>query len=130
VIALVFVLNIQYSEPVLSGQFVSGTEYNVDEEGQVIVEIRDKDGVAVQTNCTVNVWYPNKTLWISQVASVSDTGNSWINFTTPYLTGVYEYQANCTAKGKVMVMSKSFHVSTFQNDTLTKLNRIKAVTPK
>lgn len=107
--------------------FVSGTEYNIGESGQVIVEVRDQQGSSVATNCTVSVWYPDKTLFLSQQGQSSVTGNPYINFTVPAVTGVYEYQANCTLSGnRYAVASKSFHVSEFQNETLTKLRRIRA----
>jgi hypothetical protein len=92
--------------------FVSGTEYRPGQEGQVIVEIRDKAGLSVQSNCTASVWYPDKTVFIDvENMSIVASGNSFINFTVPGIEGVYEYQANCTAKGKTAVLSKSFHVT-------------------
>jgi len=109
-------------------RFVSGTEYNVGEAGQVIVEVRDRAGSSVATNCTLSVWYPDKSLFLQQQGQASVTGNQYVNFTVPAVTGVYEYQANCTLPGpRSAVVSKSFHVSEFQNETLTKLRRIKAV---
>jgi hypothetical protein len=112
-------------------QFVSGTEYNLREQGQVIVEIRDIVGDPVQSNCTISVWYPDKSSFIlNQPTNLSSSGNSYIEFQVPNVTGVYEYQANCTAMGRRMVISKSFHASEFQNETWTTLHRIKAVTPK
>lgn len=112
-------------------RFVSGTEYNVGEAGQVIVEVRNQAGSSVATNCTMSVWYPDKSLFLSQLGQPSATGNQYVNFTIPAVTGVYEYQANCTLPGnRDAVVSKSFHVSEFQNETLTKLRRIKAVSVK
>jgi len=117
------------AEPTM--QFVSGTEYNIGEKGQVIVEIRDIAGNPAQSNCTVSVWYPDKSIFLSDAVTViSASGNSYIDFIVPNMTGVYEYQANCTAVGKQMIMSKSFHVSEFQNETWVTLHRIKAVIPK
>jgi hypothetical protein len=107
--------------------FVSGTEYNIGEAGQVIAEVRRQDGSQVlTTNCSFLVWYPNKTQFLQQGGVVAPSGNWYVNFTVPPVTGVYEYQANCTWPGHSSVASKSFHVSEFQNETLTKLRRIRA----
>lgn len=112
--------------PVL--QFVSGTEYNVGEQGQVITEARYLNGTSALQNCTFAIWYPDKVLFMTGIGANSTSGNQYINFTTPNATGVYEYQAQCTFdNGRFGVLSKSFHVSEFQNDTSTKLNRVKAV---
>lgn len=116
--------------PVMS--FISGTEYNVDEAGQVIVEARYATGMsALDGPCTIFIWYPNKTLFLEANGTAGPNGNQYIEFIVPNLTGVYEYQANCSLEGNRRgVISKSFHVSEFQNDTLTKLSRIRAVIPK
>lgn len=101
----------EIGEPI-SLSFVSGTEYKYGDAGQVIVEARDKNGSAVQTNCTVDVWYPDKMVFIANVSTnTSASGNSFIDFIVPNVKGVYEYQANCTVHNKQMVVSKSFHVS-------------------
>jgi hypothetical protein len=110
----------------ITADFVSGTEYNVGEDGQVIVEVRDRNGNQVQSNCTIKIWYPDKSLFLTDVGVLSSAGNSYINFTAPNVSGIYEYQANCTAFGRYAVISKSFHVSPFQNETLSKLRRIRA----
>ena len=62
---------------------------------------------------------------------VESDGNQYVNFTIPNVTGVYEYQASCLlTNGFFGTVSKSFHVSEFQNETLSKLRHIKAVMPK
>lgn len=112
--------------PVL--QFVSGTEYNVGEFGQVITEARYLNGSSALQACNFTIWYPDKLPFVVVVGVSSVSGNQYMNFTVPNLTGVYEYQAQCLYdNGKFGVVSKSFHVSEFQNDTSTKLNRVKAV---
>jgi hypothetical protein len=107
-------------------QFVSGTEYNIGEEGQVIVEARYSNGTsAFSTACLISIWYPDKSTFLLENASSGANGNQYIVFTVPNVTGVYEYQAECSGIG---VVSKSFHVSAFQNETTQKLLRhIKAV---
>ena len=82
--------------------------------------------------CRISIWYPNKTIFVNAtLADLAPSGNQYIDFTVPNATGVYEYQAECLLRGnKTGIISKSFHVSEFQNDTYAKLNRIKAVMPK
>lgn len=102
------------SAPSLSNfslSMVSGTEYHYNEEGQVIVEVRNAQAQRLAANCSAQIWYPNKTTFINQNMTESATGNHFINFTIPREEGVYEYQANCTALGASRVVSKSFHVS-------------------
>ena len=84
------------------------------------------------TACNITVWYPDKSVFINATNSTAaPSENQYIDFTVPNSTGIYEYQAVCTLAGnKTGVISKSFHVSEFQNDTSTKLNRIRAVMPK
>lgn len=113
-------------EQVATMRFVSGTEYNVGEQGQVIAEVRLPNGQPVPVNCSFTIWYPDKTQFLQENGTTAASGNQYINFTIPDTTGVYEYQANCTWQGRSAIASKSFHVSEFQNETLTKLRRIRA----
>ena len=117
----------QWDMPIL--QFVSGTEYNIGEQGQVITEARYLNGSSALQACNFTIWYPDKTPFQMDVGgTLSASGNQYVNFTVPNMTGVYEYQAQCVYdNGKFGVISKSFHVSEFQNDTSTKLNRVRAV---
>jgi hypothetical protein len=109
-------------------QFVSGTEYNIGEEGQVIVEARFGNGTSALQGCEMSIWYPDKTVFIIENATAGANGNEYVVFTVPNVTGVYEYQADCTlTTNKRGIVSKSFHVSSFQNDTSVKLNRVQAV---
>jgi hypothetical protein len=121
--------------------FVSGTEYTISEAGQSIVEARFKNGtsafdytggvcVVFDENttcplvppCTMRLWYPNKTLFLSQDTVTSASETEYIAFTTPNVTGIYEYQADCLLLGgRRGVISKAFHVSAFQNDTTERL---------
>jgi len=113
-------------------QFVSGTEYNIGEAGQVIVEARFANGTAAFASaCSFSVWYPDKSVFMVQNGTTGPNGNQYVAFTIPNMTGVYEYQASCPlVTGKTGVISKSFHVSEFQNMTTERLNRIRAVTVK
>jgi len=110
-------------------QFVSGTEYSVGEAGQVIVEARFSNGSsAIVSPCNMSIWYANKTLYLVNDSSTSTSGNEFIDFTVPNATGVYEYQASCAfVTGGSSIVSKSFHVSEFQNQTATRLGRVRAV---
>lgn len=111
--------------------FVSGTEYNIGEAGQVIVEARFANGSSALAACQLLAWYPDKSLFFNMSGAVSISGAEYVDFVVPNKTGVYEYQAQCSyLGGGSNVVGKSFHVSEFQNDTFTKLNRIKAVMPK
>jgi len=113
-------------------QFVSGTEYNIGEAGQVIVEARFSNGTsALLLPCNFSVLYPDKSVFLVQNGTNGPNGNQYVMFIVPNVTGVYEYQADCLlVMGKNSVVSKSFHVSEFQNETSTTLHRIKAVIPK
>jgi hypothetical protein len=112
--------------------FVSGTEYNIGEAGQVIVEARFNNGSSgIAPPCEIKIWYPSKFLWIQENTTTSASDNEFINFTTPNVTGIYEYQAMCPmVVGPAKTISKSFHVSSFQNETSQRLNRMRAVMPK
>jgi hypothetical protein len=78
--------------------------------------------------CDFTIWYPDKTVFLSERGNLSAGGGEYVKFTVPNVTGVYEYQAQCELQtGGLGVVSKSFHVSEFQNDTSVKLNRVKAV---
>ena len=102
-------------EPVL--QFVSGTEYVSGELGQVIVEARFLNGSSALGSCTLLSWYPDKSLFFSVGGNLSVSGNVYTEFVVANVTGVYEYQAQCTyTNGKNGTISKSFHVSAFQNN--------------
>lgn len=116
----------QWDIPVL--QFVSGTEYNIGEAGQVITEARYLNGSSALQSCNFTVWYPDKSVFIVASGGVSASGNQYINFTVPARTGIYEYQAQCVYdNAKLGVISKSFHVSEFQNETTQRLNKTRAV---
>lgn len=108
--------------------FVSGTEYNIGEAGQVIVEARFANGTsALSASCLMSIWYPDKSLFLLGNGTTGVNGNQYVQFTVPNMTGVYEYQAICPmVTGRNGTVSKSFHVSEFQNLTTERLNRIKA----
>jgi hypothetical protein len=119
-----------FEVPVMS--FVSGTEYNIGEAGQVIVEARFANGTsALSGTCGMAIWYPDKLVFMMQNGTTGPNGNQYVNFTIPNKTGVYEYQAVCPLVTNINgTISKSFHVSEFQNFTTERLNRIRAVTAR
>lgn len=106
-------------------KFVSGTEYAQGEDGSTIVRVTNKYGIGVTANwCNVTIWYPDKTKWIDNVAMSSGgaTGSWYSDFTTPYVSGIYEQEVVCSvplgAGERLLGNSKSFHVS----DPLTLIN--------
>jgi len=93
-------------------KFVSGTEYFPKDDGQVIVELRDKQYNPINASCYATVLYPNKSLFINhKVMNSSVLGTFFYNFTVPKVGGVYEYSVNCTYQNKNFISGKSFHVS-------------------
>jgi len=106
--------------------FISGTEYQQGEVGQVIVRVVNAWGMPISANyCNVTVYYPNKTVFINN-QSMTEGGapGSWYyEFTTPFTQiGVYEEYVVCqvTLPGgpRLIGAGSSFHVS----QTLTMLN--------
>ena len=92
---------------------VSGTEYVIGDAGQVIAEVRAMNGSNLQSNCTISIWYPDKSSFLVAQTADSASGNYYVNFTAPNVTGVYEYRASCLVarNNKTVVGSKSFHIS-------------------
>lgn len=94
-------------------KFVSGTEYVPTDEGQVIVELRDRQYNSINATCYVSILYPNKTLFVNhqEMADTASVGTQYYNFTVPTVSGVFEYSANCTYLGNNYIVGQSFHVS-------------------
>ena len=92
---------------------VSNTEYYIGDAGQVIAEVRAMNGSNLQANCTISIWYPDKSSFLVASAQNSASGNYFTNFTAPNVTGVYEYRASCLVarNNQTVVGSKSFHIS-------------------
>jgi hypothetical protein len=69
-IVLTIVLFLMSKVPVVSReenltlQMISGTEYRYGDDGQVIVSLLDGDFVALDANCTVDIYYPNKSIFV------------------------------------------------------------------
>lgn len=104
-------------------KFISGTEYQVGESGQVIVRVVDAYGNGVTaTWCNVTIYNPSKVAIETNQPMVSGgaTGSWYYNFTTASDIGVYEEQVYCkvTSPNKVIGAGSSFHVQ----QTLTMLN--------
>lgn len=107
--------------------FISGTEYQWGEVGQVIVRTVNTYGMPINADwCRVTVYYPNKTVWINnQLMTQGGAPGSWYyEFTTPFdQIGVYEEYVVCQVTGypygtRQIGAGSSFHVS----QTLSTLN--------
>ena len=105
--------------------FVSGTEYQVGENGQTIVRVVNAFGQPVSANwCNVTIYYPDKTKFVdNQPMTQGGAPGSWYyTFVTPNQIGVYEQSVVCevtTITGtRQIAAAKSFHVQ----QTLTLVN--------
>jgi len=106
--------------------FISGTEYQKGEPGQVIVRVVNAWGVPISADyCNVTVYYPDKTKFIdNQAMTQGGAPGSWYyTFTTPFTQiGVYEEYVICgvtlPAGQRTIGAGSSFHVS----QTLTMIN--------
>ena len=91
---------------------VSRTEYVPDDDGQVIVELRDKQYAPINASCLSSILYPNKTYFFQDELMIGSVlGTEYMNFTVPLVDGVFEYSVNCTYNAKSYVLGSSFHVS-------------------
>lgn len=100
--------------------FISGTEYMQTEAGSTIVRVTNQLGIPVTaTGCNVTIWYPNKTLFVSNTPMTQGgTLGSWFNnWVAPSTSGNYEEYVNCSVSGRIIGAGSSFHVS----DALTAL---------
>ncbi len=95
-------------------QFVSGTEYTPDQEGQVAVLILNYQNEPVTNNyvCNYTVLYPNKTVFLQDnMTANTSLGTQYGEFTIPAVAGVYEYASTCVNNPRTLTAAKSFHVS-------------------
>ena len=105
---------------------VSHSEYWSGEDGQVIARLYDWQGSPITvTNCTVDIYYPNKSPFISGALTDDtlqvSTGTHWYLFTVPDTEGVYQYMVTCNyPNNKVRSVASTFHVS-------PALNKIKVI---
>jgi len=108
--------------------FISGTEYQWGEKGQVIVRTVDAWGIPITADwCNVTIYYPDKTVFVNnQPMTQGGSPGSWYyQFTTPFTqTGVYEEYVVCQVTGypygtRTIGAGSSFHVS----QTLTAINQ-------
>ena len=84
IIGTVVKLNSNSNEPLVNMVFVSGTEYNVGEQGQVIVEARFLNGSsAINGACNLTVWYPDKSVYLSVPSISSASGAEYTGFVIP-----------------------------------------------
>ncbi len=103
-------------------KMVSGTEYISGETGQVIARITDNYGVPISdAKCFADVLYPDKNYFLYQEAMIESTtkGNFYKKFTTPEITGIYEYTITCKLnvddEEQTVIISSSYHVSVALN---------------
>jgi hypothetical protein len=106
--------------------FISGTEYQQGESGQVIVRTTNAWGVPITADwCNVTIYNPDKTTMVNNSAMTQGgaPGSWYYTFTTPFTQiGVYEEYVVCQvtlpAGTRTLGAGSSFHVS----QTLTMLN--------
>jgi hypothetical protein len=94
---------------------ISGTEYDVGNMGQLVVEIRDKNFNPINATCFFTIFYPNKNYFVSSgnASGITDVGTYFYTFQVPSVEGVYEYSVSCTKGAKTYVVGKSFHVRNY-----------------
>lgn len=96
---------------------VSHTEYKSGETGQIIARLVDWRGDPIDADCLATIKYPDKTSFISNqtMTESSVAGDFYINFTTPSVEGIYEYQSVCNytigASPRESRATNSFHLS-------------------
>jgi hypothetical protein len=106
--------------------FISGTEYQQGEIGQVIVRATDAWGNPITADwCNTTIYNPDKTVLVNNTAMTQggSPGSWYYGFTTPFTQiGVYEEYVKCQvtlpAGVRTLGAGSSFHVS----QTLTMLN--------
>jgi len=113
-----YVYYTQSITPILS--FVSSTEYQSGEPGQIIVKVHNVYGIPITAyGCNVSIYYPDKTLFVdSQAMTQGGAPGSWYyQFTPPFdKIGVYEAYVTCNVslpggRSRILSASKAFHVS-------------------
>lgn len=99
-------------------KFISGTEYQLGENAQVIVRVVDAWGNGINASyCNVTIYYPNKSPFVTNVAMTQGgaTGSWYYNTNPDTQIGVYEEKVNCgvtTVSGaRTIGAGSSFHVS-------------------
>jgi hypothetical protein len=106
-------------------KFVGGTEYRIGETGkasvQLIKTIAGNPEPVLTATCSVDIYYPNETLIISNANAPYISGSDGIytyNFTVPGMEGIYVEEFNCTDGPKKYYASGTFHVSRLGNAIL------------
>jgi hypothetical protein len=95
---------------------VSHSLYKSGEQGQIITRLLNFRGEPISANyCRAYISYPNKTMFVDGSLMTSNIvqGTYYYEFTTPDITGVYEYQALCNygSPDKNRTAMSSFQVS-------------------
>lgn len=103
-------------------RFVGGTEYSSGEEGkaatQLLTIVAGNPTPITTANCTIDIYYPNNTLFISggQASFVSGSDGLYdYNFTVPSTLGIYKEEFSCTSGVKTYYASGTFHVAGWAN---------------
>lgn len=97
---------------------VSGTEYISGEEGQVIARIADRNGRPISgAFCHATILFPEKSFFMleREMSQAQTSGNYFVTFTVPAITGIYEYNVECLVGDDLITTSRSFHVSPAYN---------------
>ncbi|MBN2095116.1 MAG: hypothetical protein JW727_03650 [Candidatus Aenigmarchaeota archaeon] len=101
------------SEPYI--MFVSHTEYWSGDNASTIVRLTDYKGDPYDVDiCIANIFYPNKTAYVSNqpLQPSSIPGNWYRTDPAPLAEGTYEQEVTCTYGGsKTTKASQSFHVN-------------------
>jgi hypothetical protein len=105
---------------------VSHTEYKSNEVGQIVARIVDYQGNPIVATCNATIKYPDKSNFVSTALMTASTvsGDYYYSFTTPSITGIYEYQALCRYGGgnnQRQFATNSFHLSPALN-TIGQIN--------
>lgn len=118
IVALVWFLFSMLRPVSASLSMVSGTEYISGEEGQVIARIADRNGRPISgALCNATILFPEKSFFMleREMSQAQTSGNYFVTFTVPAITGIYEYNVDCLVGDDLITTSRSFHVSPAYN---------------
>ena len=114
--------------------FVSGTEYQMGEQGSTIISVTNAFGDPVTVDwCNETIYYPNGTVWVSNqpMTQTGSAGSYYYYFTTPSVLGNYQQYIECQVHlisgTRIIKARKAFHVSqaeTLANETASAIINI------
>ena len=92
---------------------VSHSEYWSGEQGQIITRLLNYKGETIIANCSVDIFYPDKSYFAQGDNMSFGVDSYYYSFTTPAIEGVYEYKATCNYNAYTNTRSvmNSFHLS-------------------